>query len=663
MVQKRELDPQTGETHTAETTVAKKAKGDEDAEAAFALATLANAATSEIPLRMDSTPKVELSPKQSFLPPETREGSDHSPEDKSVASISNDVIDSILASGDTADDASSPAPVTPDKKNLEDLRSRRVHFAPGVKESHDSKTIQTLALPHRYAMPPPRSMARGAPRMFAHYASGGHQYSFPTSARHQEAIHSHQEYAYHQRPHMYHSYAPRSHHLHPIHHPLSPERRLEYHHAMVPPGAPTYSPMDNVAANAYQNHTHYQHPLSPMPHHHHDPARASPNAQDPSQSPTAASPAKKDDSASPLVETRASDLPTVEGPTPWVCDFCRVASFSSYEEACAHESTCQARNAAAAAAAGKPQEESVVDPRAVIQPKSPPESYSPSYAGAAVLPTLRPHAPHQHIMHPVHHEDVAWAGQREGPHHVIKPAYATDKAPWERGSITLAIPGRDKVWLPELQCLMRELCVEAFSATPEQSNLRRVSTGRVGIRCQFCAKKIDEDNGATCFPANTANIYDAVKQWQNFHLDRCTGVSLDVKGKFVTMRAAMSSNPALADTPKIRQYWTASARALGMTDTLDGIRFGRDPLSPPDLTELDTYMKSSSPRDMPLPTHGGPESRNEESQCLIAEGEDLNIPPYVFFMIRQMEKCSFTEADRFVARSKGPLGYVSQAFL
>ncbi|KAL3907659.1 MAG: hypothetical protein SGARI_003433 [Bacillariaceae sp.] len=33
------------------------------------------------------------------------------------------------------------------------------------------------------------------------------------------------------------------------------------------------------------------------------------------------------------------------------------------------------------------------------------------------------------------------------------------------------------------------------------------------------------------------------------------------------------------------------------------------------------------------------------------------IPPYVYFLMRQVEPCLFTEADRFVARSKGPVGY------
>ena len=42
----------------------------------------------------------------------------------------------------------------------------------------------------------------------------------------------------------------------------------------------------------------------------------------------------------------------------------------------------------------------------------------------------------------------------------------------------------------------------------------------------------------------------------------------------------------------------------------------------------------------------------------IVHSEDMEmIPPYVYFLMRQVEPCLFTEADRFVARSKGPVGY------
>jgi hypothetical protein len=42
----------------------------------------------------------------------------------------------------------------------------------------------------------------------------------------------------------------------------------------------------------------------------------------------------------------------------------------------------------------------------------------------------------------------------------------------------------------------------------------------------------------------------------------------------------------------------------------------------------------------------------------IVYAEDTSmVPPYVYFLMRQVETCHFTEADRFVARSKGPVGY------
>jgi hypothetical protein len=42
----------------------------------------------------------------------------------------------------------------------------------------------------------------------------------------------------------------------------------------------------------------------------------------------------------------------------------------------------------------------------------------------------------------------------------------------------------------------------------------------------------------------------------------------------------------------------------------------------------------------------------------IVHREDIEmIPPYVYYLMRQVEPCLFTESDRFVARSKGPIGY------
>ena len=156
----------------------------------------------------------------------------------------------------------------------------------------------------------------------------------------------------------------------------------------------------------------------------------------------------------------------------------------------------------------------------------------------------------------------------------------------------------------------------------------------------------------------------------------------------------------------VRQYWMDSAKALGMVDTLDGIRFVQDPRTcKPNLIELDASMKYLKPRggsslanadnqtagvfgtsgreplnphaqdsaqpfaqatatmssQAGVPQHQPPSETTTGgggSGDYIVHSKDAGIvPPYVYFLMRQVESCNFTEADRFVARSKGPVGY------
>ena len=72
--------------------------------------------------------------------------------------------------------------------------------------------------------------------------------------------------------------------------------------------------------------------------------------------------------------------------------------------------------------------------------------------------------------------------------------------------------------------------------------------------------------------------------------------------------------------------------------------------------------KKSSPREEQQPMTE--EERHRQELHLNSLGgyivypNDIEmIPPYVHFLMRQVEPCLFTEADRFVARSKGPVGY------
>jgi hypothetical protein len=88
-----------------------------------------------------------------------------------------------------------------------------------------------------------------------------------------------------------------------------------------------------------------------------------------------------------------------------------------------------------------------------------------------------------------------------------------------------------------------------------------------------------------------------------------------------------------------------------MVDTADGIRFGRNPTIPPP----ENWMPEAST------TSSTDESMSDDQQqvggYICFPGDKEMVPPYVYFLMRQVEPCYFTEADRFVARSKGPVGF------
>ena len=310
----------------------------------------------------------------------------------------------------------------------------------------------------------------------------------------------------------------------------------------------------------------------------------------------------------------------------WICDFCNVAAFDSYEEACVHEESCRVRC--------KQQSWSCV-----------------SSPGSQHLPMFPP--PEQHCV--------------VNPNYSMIPAGVihSESRPWFGGTKSLAIPGTDADWLSGLNCFVREHCVEAFSATQDDvsksSKRGRISLHQVGIRCCFCSHRPKEETpiAAVSYPLSVAGIYESVKRWQKVHLDQCEDVPRDVKVKLQVLSA---KNVWI---PTTRPYWADSARSLGMVDTEGGIRFALDPIRGPSPADPPSAIQSSPAKLDPVQEEMSTDGEgNEGSTSALTEGnpvvfsDDMPlVPPYVYFLMRQVEYTRFTEADRFVARSKGPVGY------
>jgi hypothetical protein len=316
----------------------------------------------------------------------------------------------------------------------------------------------------------------------------------------------------------------------------------------------------------------------------------------------------------------------------WICDFCNVAAFDTYHEACVHEETCRTR----------------------MHERRAPFAWHPMMNAGPMYnpmghPSMMPPPPSSssHGVRSLHHRPVVGAESRL----------------WCQGVTSLAIPESDQDWLSPLNCFIRDKCVEVFSASADDVNrntkLGRISIYQVGLRCVFCKHRPKDATqvAAVSFPVSVDGIYESVKRWQKVHLDMCEDVPGEIKNKLNELNSANSW------VPTTRQYWADSARSIGMVDTHEGIRFGTDPNEAHNRSRGSSYNeKEGTGRD----PHDEMESRTDDGdeRSTLIDGDNIvhrsdmpMVPAYVYFLMRQVEATHFTEADRFVARSKGPVGY------
>ena len=362
----------------------------------------------------------------------------------------------------------------------------------------------------------------------------------------------------------------------------------------------------------------------------------------------------------------------------WICDYCNSAAFATYEDACAHEEVCKVRMANKRAKTGGARQSSL----------SSSSSSSSSPSSLQCRPVV---------------------GKENGAGESSESSQEQQRLAWSKGVVSLAVESTDKEWLSELNCFVRQHCVEAFSAefddVAKTSKRGRIAIDQVGIRCKFCFannnNKDDNDSNnnnnnnvnhnmnntitskgvaAVSYPTSLAGIYESVKRWQRVHLPACSSVPTEIREKLTALQS---------DTvwvPTTRQYWTDSAKVLGMVDTPEGIRFEREPgmlsttarpsLPPPHTVEKEPTSKASSgdTKDAKADKNNKDQQQEQERQQQQQQQQQQDkalvdgsyvcfpsdcdmVPPYVYFLMRQVELCHFTEADRFVARSKGPVGF------
>jgi len=216
------------------------------------------------------------------------------------------------------------------------------------------------------------------------------------------------------------------------------------------------------------------------------------------------------------------------------------------------------------------------------------------------------------------------------------------EAKYHTGKVNLSLP-EDKTALSPLRCFLRKN-VYAFSATAEDIAVRTPTTfsvvlGQVGIGCIHChsMRAKERSNRAVCFPFSIGRIYQSVADIQRFHLGECKMVPEPVRGKFLELQSASSKGSKGLAT---RQYWVTSAKKLGLVDSDNGIRFSRDPSIPLEKAfSLDILAQVAS-------------DVTTAAKPLVLPEDKPHIAGFLYVVMKQLQPCRFTEADRNKRRLK-----------
>jgi hypothetical protein len=310
-------------------------------------------------------------------------------------------------------------------------------------------------------------------------------------------------------------------------------------------------------------------------------------------------------------------------PRRWACDYCSVATFLSYEEACAHEEACARQHAAQEdrhrhmSAYGHPPHGHPQPPplqegtglgalyhasQEVVTPPTPHRSHQLTSSNrwgtrGPPLPVL----PHEHGYYRQGYydqrEDAAYYGRHEQYYAPPPPQYAygyqshhsqsysqqqpshhsTQSTQGDRYEkrMLLAMPN-DSDSLSDRQCYVRSEMCEIFAATDKDVAARhskgaqKLVVGQVGIRCIHCAhlRPRDRAERAVCYPSSISRIYQTVADMQRFHFEQCGQIPKRVSELYKTLK---TTRPRGVGSPQA--YWVQSAKTMGLADTDNGIGF------------------------------------------------------------------------------------------
>uniref|UniRef100_A0A7S1YK13 Uncharacterized protein n=1 Tax=Grammatophora oceanica TaxID=210454 RepID=A0A7S1YK13_9STRA len=311
----------------------------------------------------------------------------------------------------------------------------------------------------------------------------------------------------------------------------------------------------------------------------------------------------------------------------WACDYCCVATFSSYEEACNHEHNCPRRQQAGYNRGGHGGHGGHSGHGGHGGPPPPPHQQGPHGMGPHTPHNMYhqqqgphqpppPHGQQQHhgqgptygglgaLYHASQEVQASYGGPHPPPHwngppmpseHTGYPPLSPrfqdfrmygDQREQDMNKpmmnpqrrLLLAMPA-DSDSLSDRQCYVRSEFVEVFAATEKDVAARhskgaqKLVMGQVGIRCIHCAhlKPKNRAERAVCYPSSISRIYQTVADMQRFHFEQCREIPDQVRKIYKSLK---TTRPRGVGSPQT--YWVQSAKMLGMIDTEEGIRFQND---------------------------------------------------------------------------------------
>ncbi|KAL3925077.1 MAG: hypothetical protein SGILL_000650 [Bacillariaceae sp.] len=287
-------------------------------------------------------------------------------------------------------------------------------------------------------------------------------------------------------------------------------------------------------------------------------------------------------------------------PRRWACDYCHVATFVSYEEACAHEEQCarqyherygrpphQSRGPVpqydrgqqqGAVYPGQDSRASQWGARGGTGPPMPPLS---AHSHEAYYQQGHHQSPYGH--HHGHHQHHGYPPSRYNgyPLYDARGAAAPRRDLYQNHNTKrmLLAMGTDADSLSDRQCYVRSEMVEIFAATEKDVSARhskgaqKLIEGQVGIRCVHCAhlRPRDRAERAVCYPSSISRIYQTVADMQRFHFEQCREIPMEIRKIYKSLK---TTRPRGVGSPQT--YWIQSAKLLDLVDSNNGIRFGAD---------------------------------------------------------------------------------------